>query len=136
MKISIVASQCPPAARMMLKTENLDLILTRQKTGLISKNLTVQFHKIIYQIQSDRPDYALRQAQVTVCENAKGVVTLLYKNKPLPYSIYKKQSQQAEVVDTKQINQVIQPPTSPARNHPWRTYGKSISGKVISNATD
>jgi hypothetical protein len=51
------------AHRPLLKTENLDLILTHQKTGVLSKNLTVQANKIIYQIQSDRPDYALRNAR-------------------------------------------------------------------------
>ena len=38
------------AHRPLLKTENLDLILTYQKTGTLSKNLTVQSNKIIYQI--------------------------------------------------------------------------------------
>jgi transposase len=92
------------AHRPLLKTENLNLIFTRQKTGLLSKNLTVQFNKIIYQIQSDRPDYALRNAQVILCENAKGNVTILYKNKPLAYSTYKKLSRQAEAINTKNIN--------------------------------
>lgn len=41
------------AHRPLLKTENLDLILTHQKTGTLSKNLTVQSNKVIYQIQSD-----------------------------------------------------------------------------------
>ena len=80
------------AHRPLLKTENLDLILTHQKTGTLSKNLTVQSNNVIYQIQSDRPDYTLRNAQVTVCENAKGEVTILYKNKPLSYTIFHKPS--------------------------------------------
>jgi hypothetical protein len=88
------------AHRPLLKTENLDLILTRQDTRLLSKNLTIQFNKIIYQIQSDRPGYALHNAQVTICENAQGVVTLLYKNKSLPCTIFKKLPHQAEAVDT------------------------------------
>ncbi len=91
----------------MLTTDNLDLILTHQKTGTLSKNLTVQSNKIIYQIQTDRPDYALRNAQVTVCENAKGEVTILYKNKPLPYTTYHKPARQAEVVDTKTLDRQI-----------------------------
>jgi len=122
------------AHRPLLKTENLDIILTRQKTATLSKNLTVQASKVIYQIQSDRPDYALRKAQVTVCENAKGDVTILYKNKPLSYSIYHKPIRQAEVADTKTLDRQIKPPKSPPPNHPWRQYGRHLNGKPIQEA--
>jgi hypothetical protein len=123
------------AHRPLLKTENLDLILTRQKIGTLSKNLTVQSNRVIYQIQSDRPDYALRKAQVTVCENANGVITILYKNNPLSYTIYHKPSRQAEVADTKTLNRQIKLPQPPAANHPWRKYGQHISGKPIQDTS-
>jgi transposase len=119
------------AHRALLKTENLDIILTHQKTGTLSKNLTVQANKIIYQIQTDRPDYALRNAQVTVCENAKGEVTILYDKKPLPYSIYKKPPRQAEIADSKTLDHQIRTPKPPAPDHPWRSYGHHINGKPI-----
>jgi hypothetical protein len=72
------------AHRPLLKTENLDFIFTHQKTGTLSKNLTMQSKNVIYQIQSDRPDYALRHAQVMLCENAQGEVTIFYKDTPWP----------------------------------------------------
>jgi transposase len=122
------------AHRPVLKTENLDIILTRQKTATLSKNLTVQANKVIYQIQSDRPDYALRKAQVTVCENAKGEVTILYKNKPLSYTIFHKPTRQAQVVDTKTLDRQIKTPKPPAPNHPWRQYGHHLNGKPIQEA--
>jgi hypothetical protein len=122
------------AHRPLLKTENLDLILTRQDTRLLSKNLTIQFNKIIYQIQSDRPGYALRNAQVTICENAQGVVTILYKNKSLPYTIFKKLPHQAEAVDSKNLNLAIQVPIPPPSDHPWRSYGKHLNGNPIQEA--
>lgn len=123
------------AHRPLLKSDNLDLILTHQKTGTLSQNLTVQANKVIYQIQSNRPDYALRKAQVTVCENAKGEVTILYKNKPLAYTIYHKPTRQAEVADTKTLDRHIKPPTSPAPNHPWRQYGRHLNGKPMQETT-
>jgi hypothetical protein len=123
------------AHRPLLKTENLDLILTRQKTTHLSKNLTVQFQKVIYQIQSNRPEYALRNAQVTICENAQGEVIILYKNKPLPYTTFKKLPRQAEVVDTKNLNRAIQPPKPPAPDHPWRQYGQHLNGAPLQQAT-
>jgi transposase len=122
------------AHRPLLKTENLDIIFTDQKTGTLSKNLTIQHNKVIYQIQSTRPDYTWRNATVTVCENAKGVVTILYKNESLPYTIFHKPVRQAEVVDTKTLDHQLKIPKPPAPDHPWRTYGHRISGKPISEA--
>jgi transposase len=119
------------AHRPLLKNENLDIILTHQKTGTLSKNLTVQSKNVVYQIQSDRPDYALRNALVTVCENTNGEITILYKNKPLTYTIYKKSPRQAEVVDTKTLDRQIKTPKPPPANHPWRRYGRHLNGKPI-----
>jgi hypothetical protein len=119
------------AHRPLLKADNLDVILTHQETRTLSKNLTVQFKHVIYQIQSKRPGYALRNAKVTVCENAKGEVTILYNNKPLSYTIYHKPTRQAEVVDTKTLDRQVKIPKPPAPNHPWRRYGHHINGKPI-----
>lgn len=128
------------AHRSLLATEDLDIILTHQETRTLSKNLTVQFNDVVYQIQSDRPGWALRNAQVTVCENAKGEVTVLYKNKPLPYTIFHKPTRQAVIVDTKTLDYQLKTPLPPSPNHPWRSYGHHISGKPISetipNAND
>ena len=115
--------------RPLLKTENLDRILTHQKVGTLSKNLTVQYNKTIYQIQSTRPGYALRNALVTVCQNAQGAVTILYKGKPLAYTIYLKSPRQAQVVDCKTLNRQLKRPKSPAPNHPWRTYARHLNGE-------
>lgn len=128
------------AHRSLLNNENLDLILTHQENRTLSKNLTVQFNHVIYQIQSDRPYYALRNAQVTACENAKGDVIILYKNKPLAYTIYQKPPRQAEIVDIKTLDRQIRTPKPPAENHPWRHYGTHLNGKpiqeVLTNAVD
>lgn len=119
------------AHRRLRPADNLDLILTHQKTGVLSKNLTVQYNKLIYQIQTKRPTYALHKAPVTLCENAKGEVTILYKNNPLAFTTYTKLAPQAEVVETKQLNRAIPLPKPPAANHPWRTYGKRLNGKPL-----
>jgi transposase len=123
------------AHRPLLKTDHLDVILIHQETRTLSKNLTVQYDKVIYQIQSDRPDYTLRNAQVTVCENAKADVTILYKNKPLSYTIYHKSTRQAEIVDTKTLDRQIKSPKPPAPDHPWLQYGYHLNGKPIHKTT-
>jgi len=122
------------AHRPLLETENLDIILTHQETRTLSKNLTVQYNKTIYQIQSKRPGYAMRNAQVTVCENAKGNITILYKNHPLDYTLYHKPQRQAEVVSSKTLDHLLRQPIPPAANHPWRQYGHHLNGKPIQEA--
>jgi transposase len=123
------------AHRPLLKTENLDFIFTRQKTTHLSKNLSVQYQKVIYQIHSDRPDYALRNAPVIICENTKGEITILYKNQPLSYTTFKKLPRQSEVVETKLINRALPPSLPPAPNHPWRQYGQHLNGSPLHQAT-
>jgi transposase len=111
------------AHRCLTAKENLARILTWQETRTLSKNLTLQFHKTVYQIQSERPTYALRNAQVTVCVNAQEQITILYNRQALPYSIYKQQAKQAEIVSTKQLDHALQQrqlPHKPAPDHPWR----------------
>lgn len=130
-RFAVLPRSTHDAHRLLLKSENLDLILTHQKTGTLSKNLTVQSKNVVYQIQSNRPEYALRNAQVTVCENAQGEVTILYKNKPLSYTIYHKSPRQAEVVDIKTLDRQIKTPKPPAPDHPWRHYGSHLNGKPI-----
>lgn len=123
------------AHRPVLKSENLDFILCHQETRTLSKNLTLQFDQVVYQIQSSRPDYTLRKAQVTVCQNAQGEVTILYNRKPLSYTVYHKPPRQAQVADTKSLDHVLQPPYSPPPDHPWRTYGRHLNGLPLQEET-
>ena len=109
--------------RPLTTQDDLAHLLTWQETRTLSKNLTFQFHKTVYQIQTDRPTYALRNAQVTVCVNAQEQTTILYHGKILPYSIYKQQARQAEVVSAKQLDLALKAkrlPPKPAPDHPWR----------------
>jgi hypothetical protein len=86
------------------------------------KNLTLQFHKIVYQIQTPHPTYTMRHAAVTICLDARQNVTILYKGKSLDYTIFHKQSNQSEVVQPKQINLALLNQSrahKPAPDHPW-----------------
>jgi NADPH-dependent curcumin reductase CurA len=78
-----------------------------------------------------RPDYAMRNAQVMVCENAKGEVTILYKKETLSYTIFQKSPHQADVVDTKTLDRQIKTTKPPPANHPWRHYGSHLNGIPI-----
>lgn len=117
---------------VLFSQQELDLTFSRQETRILSKNLTLQHNKVIYQIQTARPTYALRNAQVTVCKNPQGDVSILYNGKSLAYSVFHKQPRQAEIVQSKHINaRVDKQSLRPAANHPWRNYGHHLNGKPI-----
>ena len=122
-RFAVEARSSVNAHRSLTSKEDLARILTWQETRTLSKNLTLQFDKIVYQIQTQRPSYALRNAQVTVCVNDRDELAILYRGKALPYSIYKQQTKQAEIVSTKQLDIALKSkrlPPKPAPDHPWR----------------
>ena len=110
------------AHRPLTAKDDLARILTWQEPRTLSKNLTLQFRKVVYQIQTSRPTYALRNAVVTVCLEADGTVTLLYRGKELPYTVYHQQTHQSEIVETKNLDRALELPLprKPAADHPWR----------------
>ena len=115
---------------LVFSEDELNIIFSLQETRILSKNLTLQYHKVIYQIQTSRPTYALRKAQVTVCENPQGEISIIYKGKPLKYSVFHKQARQAEVVMSKELDAHLDKPKSPhkpAPDHPWRQYGRKLN---------
>jgi transposase len=117
--------------RTLLPNEDLERIFTLQEQRILSKNLTLQYKKVVYQIQTSRPSYAMRKAPVTVCEKDQDQIEILYKGHPLDYTIYQKQQRQADVVNSKSIDYKLKKPHKPAKDHPWRSYGHRISGKPI-----
>jgi transposase len=111
------------AHRPLTPKDDLARILSWQETRSLSKNLTLQFYKTVYQIQSKRPSYALRNAQVTVCVNANEEISILYNAKSLPFTIFHQQARQAEIVSAKHLDQALhkqRTPTTPGPDHPWR----------------
>jgi len=126
------------AHRPLTAKEDLTRILTWQEPRTLSKNLTLQFEKVVYQIQTQRPTYSMRQAIVTVCKDAQQNITILYKGKSLPYTIFHKQTKQSEVVHAKNVNQIL-PPHKPAPDHPWRQgFATPLSkrGSVTTSKSD
>lgn len=109
--------------------EELDLIFSFQHQRVLSKNLSLQFKKVIYNIQTPGIGYALRKAKVTVCECLNGNVVLLRDGKPLPYLTMKLGQAEPHVETSKTINARIDwviaknkanPKCKPAPDHPWR----------------
>jgi len=115
------------AHKPLLPSEDLEHIFTLQETRVLSKNLSLQYQNVVYQIQTDRPTYALRFAKVTVCEDQQGNIRVLYKGKPLNFSVFHRQEKQGEIIPSKLVDAKLQSvhPTHhrPADTHPWRNYG-------------
>ena len=123
------------AHRPLLISHDLDRLFTIQTPRTISKNLTLQHNKLVYQLQQPRGTRAFRGAKVLVLEDAAGQLTIEYQGRQLAYSLYQQQSRQAEVVPSKLIAPAVeaahkkQQPAQPAANHPWRNYGTPLSVK-------
>jgi len=112
----------------LLPENNLEAILSKQSLRKLSKDLQFQYQRIIYQITTDRPAYALRERAVTVCESELGKIRILLKGTELDFKTFHKQPKQAAVVTSKDINQYC---SKPAPNHPWRNYGYNLDGEPI-----
>ena len=129
------------AHRPLLLKDNLAQILTVQETRVLSKNLTLQYHNAIYQIQTSRPTYALRNVRVIVCENQHGEIAIDYKGKPLDYTVHRQAVHQAEVVSSKQLAMKLdeltasakparkRKPYIPPSDHPWRQF--RLGSKIL-----
>jgi transposase len=111
------------AHRPLTAQDDLARLFRWQESRILSKNLTLQFNKVVYQIQTEHPSYAMRNAAVTVCLDDQGDITILYKGKSLSYTVFHQQAKQSEVVQSKQIDQVLLNQSKahkPAANHPWK----------------
>jgi transposase len=122
------------AHRQLSKGDDLERILTLCERRTLSKNLTLSYNNMIYQIKTKRSAYTMRKAQVEVRENQAGEITIEYQQRPLEYTIYcEQEQQQAKVVEAK----LLQPAAARAAakpkqkrgpvplSHPWRFFDYS-----------
>ena len=64
----------------------------------------------------------MKKAQVTICEG-KQKLTIIYKGKSLPYNTFNKNNNPSKIVDSKNIDAVIDKRKKghkPKDKHPWR----------------
>lgn len=113
---------------LLHSAQELDLIFSIHHQRTLSKNLSLQFKKVLYNIQTEGIGYALRGAKVTVCEAFNGTITLLRNGKALPYSTLRLGYFHENVEDSKTVNlrvdraitsQRRKPKWKPAPDHPW-----------------
>lgn len=134
-KFAVVPKSPVNMHRPLLPAEKLENILCQKHIRILSKQLTLSYGNKVYQIQTERPTYAMRYAQVVIQEDTEGNISIFYKEQLLAYTIFHKQPK-TEIVDAKQLNTmvdritqrtsitstVIKTPWIPPKDHPWRQY--------------
>jgi transposase len=126
-----VTPRCAESAhRPLQKGEDLDRVLTLSERRTLSKNLTLSYANVLYQIVTKRPAYTMRSAPVEVRETSSGEITIEYKGRPLAYTVYRKQEQlQGQVIPAKlmaaPLSRVPPPKKKPSAvplSHPWHSF--------------
>lgn len=140
-KFAVVPKSPANMHRPLISAHNLDDILCLKYTRILSKQLSVSYGNRIYQIQTQRPTYAMRYAPVTVHEDVNGNIRIVYKGQSLTYATIKEQPK-TETADSKYLNIAVDRisaslgipikvinriPVKPAMNHPWRQYQQIIN---------
>jgi len=130
-RFAVTPRSSESAHRSLQKGEDLERVLTLCERRTLSKNLTLSYNNVIYQIQTKRASYTMRSAKVEVREKSTGEITLEYKGRPLEHTVYQEHEQhQAKVVPAK----LLQPAAARAAaqpkqkrgpvplSHPWRRF--------------
>jgi len=141
LKFAVRPKSLEDAHRLLMAAEKLEQILVKKYTRVLSKNLELQYKNIIYQIQTDRPTYSMRNAKVTIAEDRFGKIKIYYqgnhlKLKELKYQILMR-NPRSEIINAKLLNPrvdrikrrqqqilnpTLKPKWKPSQNHPWRQY--------------
>lgn len=124
-KFAVEAQVKEDAHRMLLSSDNLNNILVKKETRILSKNLEFVYKNHMYQVKIDRPPYSMRHASVVVLEDRDTNIRVYYKGKKLKFEVAQTLPQ-LKIADSKEIYQevekTIKKPWKPAENHPWRNY--------------
>ncbi len=118
------------AHRPLLSEHSLDRIFCHKEPRRLSKNLTLQYKNVIYQIITERESYAMRKAEVTILESKKGTVTIEYRGKVLTAVPYHQMQGRAEEVSSKEIATALENKKSrykPKPHHPWKSGRRGFS---------
>ena len=112
----------PEDAHRSLEKGNLDRIFACQAQRVLSKDLTFSYKNKLYMIQTDRPVYAMKRAQIKVIEYGVQGIAVEYQGKVMKYVVWKEMTQQARVMESKEI-EALWPETKKrgaGKKHPWR----------------
>jgi len=117
------------AHRPLLKEHNLDEILAEKHTRYLSKNLTLQYKNTIYQILTEKENYSMRKAKVSIIEKKSGEILIYYRKKELKAIPYHQQQKMPRVITTKEISTILKEKNiyRPNKYHPWKSKKRGFS---------
>jgi transposase len=130
-RFAVAPRSAESAHRPLGKGEDLERVLTLCERRILSKNLTLSYNSVIYQIKTKRAAYTMRGAHVEVREKSHGELTIEYKQRPLEYTIYQEQEQQqGKVIEAKLLrpgcrargSRLKQKRGPVPMTHPWRLF--------------
>ena len=127
------------AHKPLLPTQNLDRIFCLKETRQLSKNLTLQYNNVIYQVFADKKEYTLRKAKVTVLEARDGSITIECRGKALTTQPYHKMQARTEEVSGKELLTKLadiaeaKAKYKPSRKHPWKRGRRGFSTSTLCN---
>ncbi len=121
------------AHRELLPEHNLGRIFCQKTLRQLSKNLTLQYKGVIYQIITERPSYAMRKVAVEVLETKDGQVMIEYRGKALTAVPYHEMQARVEVVSSKDLITALEDRPEkkhrPSKHHPWKRGGRGFSSR-------
>lgn len=124
------------AHRTLLPTQDLDKIFRLKYTRQLSKNLTLQYNSVIYQVFAHEREYALRKARVTVCETKDGEITIECRGKVLSATPYHQMQARTEEVSGKELlvrlveKAATKKAYKPNGHHPWKRGRRGFSKRA------
>lgn len=132
-RFAVRARSAKDAHRTLSAKEDLDRVLVLIERRTLSKNLTISYKGVVYQISTKRPLYTMRGAAVEVRETSTGEITIEYKGKALAYRVcHEQERRQAQVTPTKLLDQRLANAKAkphkkyhPPMTHPWRYFDYS-----------
>jgi len=123
------------AHQPLMPMQNLDRIFCLKTMRRLSKNLTLQYNNVIYQIISERPSYATIKATVDVLETKDGSIRIEYKGTPLNAVPYHQMQARTEEVSSKELSERLSNKPRyiprPGRHHPWKRGRRGFSKRAL-----
>jgi len=86
-----------------ISEEEVEKAMRYKEQRILSKNLEINYRNRILQIQTNRPTYAMRKAQVTVEESLDGQIEIEYRGKKIAYKELYIKDAQGKILNKKEV---------------------------------
>ena len=138
-RFAVVPKDPNNAHRELFPEHDLNRIFIIKENRTLTKNLTFQHKNTIYQVQTNRETYVLRKARIVIHEFKDESIEAFYKGKKLLLKTYSQQQKQSAVVDSKQLNALLdelvrvsdgKKKYKPSKKHPWKRHAKKACDMI------